>query len=30
MKEIKIVCQIFNEEENIEFFIKNFNIIFKD
>ena len=30
MKEITIVCPIFNEEENIELFIKNFNEIFKN
>ena len=30
MREITIVCPIFNEEENIEFFIKNFNEIFKN
>tara|TARA_B100001996_G_scaffold378844_1_gene363633 strand:- start:59 stop:982 length:924 start_codon:yes stop_codon:yes gene_type:complete len=30
MREITIVCPIFNEEENIDFFIKNFNEIFKN
>ena len=30
MKEITIVCPIFNEEENIKKFIKNFNEIFKN
>ena len=30
MKEITIVCPIFNEEENIELFKKNFNEVFKN
>ncbi len=30
MKEITILCPIFNEEENIELFIKNFTQIFKN
>ena len=30
MKEITILCPIFNEQENIELFIKNFTQIFKN